>query len=258
MNQFSCQIALNRDQIIYIAAKIATEETIQVLPFTVNLQNEIKAICPYCILDKRSDIKEFEDLKGADPWLSFFIRLKAKEHLIDVGTATDQALLGGLEVRGFTEQTRRARYAQVDTPTAKSLGFKGYKFDKHLFLPLSVHLKDGALRIGIANPLLLSENKFLSKASASWLFRARATLPHPMPDLLPLSTIGDMKISETILAPPNGSAKTMISPFLHTLSRRLNKRVYRDKIREQKLADQARQLHEINTQSSENSLSCLG
>ena len=231
----NCKSNLDRNQLLSIVDQLAVEEEIRILPFMLSMEGNISAVCPCCILKKREYIKALNELKKQDPWTYLFRRIKCKDHEFEFKEKTKLPLVeSGFSARPVTQKNRRYKYHRIDTPVFKDLGFKGYKFDKHVFLPLAVHrIGTRRVRIGISSPFLLDDWPLLQKASASWLFRIKEVLPIDIPDLLPIGDIGDIEFSQSISCAESHSWEkdVWISPFYQILFERANKRRFRDKNR---------------------------
>ena len=85
------------------------------------------------------------------------------------------------------------------------------------------------MRLGIPHPDLLDEWPILQRTCASLMFRVREVLPINVPELLPISSIGDVKLAESV-ENRNVYSKNKhfeMSKFVSVLLARANKKQYR-------------------------------
>lgn len=225
-----CSEAIDSNAFVAIISSLVVSDQVRIFPFMFTPTAELKVVCPCCIMDKRVDNKDLAQLTLEDPWVSKFKKEKAKKHIFYLPEIDQKPVIeSGFSLRPIPEVTKRYKYGKIDTPSFRELGFKGYKFDKNIFFPVGAYMADsGFIRIGIPNPNLLNDWPVLQRAVASWIFRVREVPPIDFPDVLPVSSIGDIKLSEPLLCRNvyTWNKQAEVSPFFPALLERSNKKQF--------------------------------
>lgn len=222
---FICSDKLDSKLLVLILSQVAIKESFRVIPLFFDQEDSLKVVCPYCSFEKRCDLPELEVMKTNDYWLNIFERKKSRQHFINVN-ARPATIDSGFTIRAFSDKDRRSKYANIDTPIFKELGFRGYNFDKCMFVPLVVHRTDAKhIRVGILNPDRI--DGLLQRVFSSLLFRVKEVPPITIPDILPISTIGDIKISEPTKITVSHDKDVEVCDFINLLIERADKKEYR-------------------------------
>lgn len=209
-----------------IISLFSNTDYIALLPLMFVPDGQLRLICPCCLLDRRIDNAELKNLQQEDAWSGRFEKKKFRQHFIDVPGKNNINIEEGFSLRSVTEYSRRSRYSNIDTPIFKGLGFKGHRFDKNIFFPLGILKLDSfRYKIGIPNPDSLESQPLIQRVVASWIFRLIEVPPMNFPDLLPISTIGNMVFGKTnVQSLQSYGQKTETNPFLSLLIDRTDKR----------------------------------
>lgn len=194
---FYCTENIDAKKLVAIASQLAVKDHVRILPFMVTKNDNIRVVCPCCLMDKRVDADCLESMIKKDFWSSIFVKEKCKKH--KVVFKNNLKLLNlerGFTVRPVSDMLERRKFIVVDTPVFRSLGFKGHKFDRNVFLPIAIYLSDKKhIRLGIPDSCLMDDYPIIQRAAASWIFRLNEELPLDFPDVLPLSVIGNLELS---------------------------------------------------------------
>lgn len=223
-----CYDSLSSSDIISLISHSASADSMRLFPFSV-APTGIHAICPCCVVDRRAETKDLQLLQSISLWSSFFRKERAKEHSLTFERVRKPLVEDGFRIRGLEEKSRRSRYANIDTPIFRELGFRGHKFDRSVFLLLGAYKSERRLRIGIPNPDLLESYPLLQRVASSWIFRVSEVPPIDFPDMLPISCIGDIRFSNQIQSRNvySWGMQLSVDPFFDALLRRADKKLFK-------------------------------